>query len=86
MDTKAQPPPPARHPMFADLGDLPEDTRIGIMGQAAQDGKRIAFVVEDDAKADRYIEKLLARYRVRVLLRGLGPIRNSVTVSIGPAV
>lgn len=74
----------ARKPFFADLADLPEDERIAIIGKEAQAGKRVAFVVEDAAKADRYIRKLLLDFNVRVLERGPGPVKNTVYVKVGP--
>lgn len=70
---------------FADLAHLPEDKRIEIIGSGAEDGGIIGFVVETDTKADRYLRKLLARYRVRLIGRGRGPVEGSVLVRIGPA-
>jgi hypothetical protein len=66
---------------YADLADMPEDDRIAIIGQTAEGGKRVAFIVEDDAKADRYIEKLTKRFRVSVAKRLDGPLKGQ-TVSI----
>lgn len=70
---------------FADLADLPEDRRIAIIGRTAAAGKDIVFVVDDDVTADRYITKLLAAYRVRVITRGPGPVTAAVFVRIGQA-
>lgn len=75
----------ARKPAFADLADLPEEERIAIIGKSAESGKRVAFVVDDNAKADRYIRKLLLDFNVRVLERGSGPVKNTVYVKVGPA-
>lgn len=74
-----------RKPVFADLADLPEEERIAIIGKEAESGKRVAFVVEDTAKADRYIRKLLLDFNVRVLERGRGPVKDTVYVKVGPA-
>jgi hypothetical protein len=45
---------------FADLADLPEDERIGIIGHyIVEHGKTVAVCVDDWAgKAERYIEKI----------------------------
>ena len=68
---------------FADLADLPEDDRIEIIGRTAEAGKKVAFVVDDDEKADRYVRKLIERHAVRVLSRGPGPVKSTV-VTVGP--
>jgi len=44
----------------------------------------IAFIVDDDEKADRYIRKLRQRHKVRVISRGPGPVAQSVAVKVGP--
>jgi hypothetical protein len=54
---------------FADLADLPEDERIRIIGQTAEQGQRVGFFVDDDEKADHYIDKLLRGFRVQVVER-----------------
>lgn len=54
---------------FADLADLPEDDRIRVIGETAEQGQRVGFFVDDDAKADRYVEKLTRLYRVQVVDR-----------------
>ena len=72
-------------PFYADLADLSEDERIAIIGQQAEGGKRVAFIVEDTAKADRYIRKLLLDFNVRVEERGNGPVKDTVYVKVGPA-
>lgn len=69
---------------FADLNDVPEDDRIAIIADAAASGVVVGFVVENYAKADRYIAKITQRdQRVRVLSRGPGPIPDSVLVRVG---
>jgi hypothetical protein len=67
---------------YADLADLSEDDRIAIIGRTAESGKRVAFIVEDDAKADRYIEKLTRQYRVSVAKRLDGPVKDTVTIIV----
>ncbi len=69
---------------FADLADLPEDERIAIIGQVASGGALVGFVVDDDDKADRYIKKLSERFKVRIVDRGVGPVKNTVLVRVGP--
>jgi hypothetical protein len=69
---------------YADLADLPEDDRIHIIGKTAEAGNLTGFVVEDDEKADRYIEKLKRWHRVNILDRGPGPIRGTILVRVGP--
>lgn len=69
---------------YADLGDCGEDRRIETIGVAAAGGATIAFIVEDDAKADRYLKKLQERYKVRVIARGAGPVKDTVFVKLGP--
>lgn len=69
---------------YADLADLPEDERIAIIGRAAEGGKRVAFVVEDHAKADRYIEKLTSRFQVSVAKRLDGPVKDTVSIIVTP--
>lgn len=68
---------------FADLADLPEDDRIKAIAATAAHGHVVGFVVEDDAKADRYITKL-KRYNVRVIDRMPGPVKDTIMVRVGP--
>lgn len=71
---------------YADLADLPEEERISIIGYRVQElGEVVAFVVEDNEKADRYIRKLLLDFNVRVVERGAGPVASTVYVKVGPA-
>lgn len=69
---------------YVDLFELPEDYRIETIGTAAQDGVLVAFVVEDDEKADRYIRLLHERFKIRVVERGVGPVKDTVFVKVGP--
>lgn len=50
---------------YADLADLPEDDRIRIIGKTVMQDQIVGFFVDDDTKADRYIDKL-ARWFPRV--------------------
>lgn len=80
-------------PVFADLADLEEDKRIEMIGDSVMKTPRTsadkpvmnAFVVDDDAKADRYIKKLQDKFPgIRIIDRSDGPIKGrSVTVRIG---
>lgn len=67
---------------FADLADLPEDERITIIREVAASGNIVAVIVDDDAKADRYVRKLGAT--VRIIDRSPGPVKNTILVRIGP--
>lgn len=66
---------------YADIADMPEDDRIRAIGQTAEHGHSVAFIVEDDAKADRYIEKL-KQFNVHVTARGAGPVAGTVMVRV----
>ena len=65
------------------INAIPEDEQIATMGQMAADGRTVGFFVDDDAKADRYLEKLQAGYAVRVISRGPWP-GGIVFCRIGP--
>lgn len=48
---------------YTDLAELPEDDRIKIICEMTLERKlKTCFIVEDDEKADRYIEKCKQRY------------------------
>lgn len=48
---------------FSDLHLMTEDDRIQIIGNAAREAENaIAFIVEDNAKADRYLAKLAEHF------------------------
>jgi hypothetical protein len=84
----ATPPPIKGKPRYADLGDVDEDTRIRVIGEAVMrlsPGGTVAFVTDaDPGKADRYIKKLTSRFpEVVVLGRFKGPVKGSVTVKVG---
>lgn len=69
-----------------DLGGTGEDERIGIIGDTAMRGTVVAFVVEDNEKADRYVAKLADQFpAVQIIDRFVGPLANTVTVRVsGP--
>lgn len=67
---------------YFDLADLPEDERIAIIGRAAEQGQRVAFIVEDHAKADRYVQKLTVRFNVSVAKRIDGPVQDTISVIV----
>lgn len=76
-------------PQYADLGDMEEDRRIAIIGDAVMRlGKTAAFIMDADAgKADRYIAKLKAKFpSIVVLARFNGPVPGTVSVKVGPPV
>lgn len=52
-----------------DLFLLTEDDRIRMVGEHAATGAKVAFVVDNDAIADRYVEKLMQRYPVIITQR-----------------
>ncbi len=68
---------------YADLFHLHEDARIEIIGKRAASGERVGVVVEDNAKADRYIKKLTKLFpSVEVVDRGDGPVKDTVFVIV----
>jgi hypothetical protein len=72
--------------VFADIADHDEDTRIEIIGHAAVDHQQVTgFIVETDAKADRYVRKLQEKYPlIRIIARSPGPVAGTVLVKVGP--
>ena len=70
-------------PAYADLADVPEATRIAIIRRYLAVGKTVAFIVDNDAKADRYLRQL-EDTGAQVLDRGPGPVRSTVFVKLGP--
>lgn len=69
-------------PVFADLADMPEDERIRAIADQVTAGARVAFIVEDAAKAERYLEKLRALMAVKVIERRPGPVEGTVLVKV----
>lgn len=76
-------------PPYVDLGSLPEDRRIEMIGHRAVDHREIVgFMVDVEdgshSKGDRYIEKLIARFpSVTVMFRADGPINGVETIKVG---
>lgn len=67
---------------YADIANLPESRRIALIAATAAQCI-VGFIVEDDAKADRYVA-LLGAYPVRVIDRRPGPVAGTVMVRVGP--
>ncbi|MEO5742761.1 MAG: hypothetical protein ABIS29_19410 [Vicinamibacterales bacterium] len=68
---------------YADLADLPEDECIALIAATAAHGHLVGVMVNDDEKADRYVEKGMAYPSVRVVDRGPG-LANTILLRIGP--
>ena len=62
-------------PPYLDLHAIEEDKRIDLIGHRVVVHKdRVGFFVDDDAKADRYVAKLKAKFpSISVVERGPGP-------------
>lgn len=76
-----------KRPQYSDLGDLPEDERIQIIGSRAIDhGEKVGFFVGDEpGKPERYIKKLREQFpAIQILYRGKGPIPGTVFITVGP--
>ena len=74
---------------YSDLAELPEDTRIQIVGQMVMFQKKTCCVCVDKdvggAKGDRYITKFKKQYPgIVVLDRFDGPVANVETIKLGP--
>ncbi len=71
-------------PQFVDIADLKEDDRIDLIGHRVMDHRDVvSFIVEDDAKADRYIEKLQKKFPcIIVAWRGLGPVPGTIAIKV----
>jgi hypothetical protein len=79
--------------VYADIADYDEDKRIEMIGNTVMSGSKssadkpvmTAFIVEDEAKVDRYITKLQKRFPgIRIIDRFQGPVKGiSVTVRVG---
>ena len=69
---------------YSDLHKLPEDDRIDVIGHAATVcGKIVGVLVDDDTKADRYIQKLAAKFPAARLL-SKAPCNGVVLIRFGP--
>lgn len=71
-----------KRPIFEDLHALPENERIVKMGNHAMAGEKVGFVVEDDAKADRYIRTMITLFPKLKAVKGRGPFKKSVLVTV----
>jgi len=72
---------------YADLGPLDEGKRIETIGDAAMRLKKtVGFIVDNETIADRYIEKLKAKFPGIDVQRKLlnCPVKGVVTVKVGP--
>jgi hypothetical protein len=69
-------------PPIVDLARLSENDRIALLLRHVAQGQTVAFIVETDEKADRYVRKLGPG--VRVVWRGPGLARGTIMVKIGP--
>jgi hypothetical protein len=70
---------------FADIADMPEDDRIGVIGkEAMRYGGLVAFCTDSEpGKADRYVRKLLSRFpELEEIDRFNGPVDGLVTVKV----
>lgn len=69
---------------FKDLHKLKEDERIKMIYEAVMKvGMKGAFVVEDNAKADRYMAKLKELAPTIVEVKR-GPLNGCIAVIVGP--
>jgi hypothetical protein len=69
--------------IYIDMFAAKEMDRIDAIGKAAIGGALVGFVVEDDAKADRYIAALQQRFpTVSVVDRITGPVAGTVLVRV----
>ncbi len=76
-------------PAFADIADYEEDDRIKIIAhQVTVHHMTVVFIVEDNAKADRYMQKLHGLdHSIREIDRLPNvPTKGMITVKIGPQV
>lgn len=70
---------------YADLFNLSENERIKAIGATAEHGHVVAFIVEDDEKADRYMKKMIEQgFAVQEVGRFKGPVDGTITVKVGP--
>lgn len=72
-----------RLPPFQDMAGKPESVRIDVITAHVRAGQRVAFYVEDDAKADRYLEKLVKKMpKLFVHYRGVGLTPDTIMLTI----
>jgi hypothetical protein len=72
---------------YADLADYPEDQRVEQIGhQAITNHLTVGFIVETEAKAKRYIEKLERKFPgIRIIHQGKGPVPGAGAGESGAA-
>lgn len=68
---------------FVDLYSLPEAQRIEVLRNSVKQGLTVAFMVETNKKADRYLKKLGSDVRVEARVKDPNGI---IIVRIGPPV
>lgn len=70
-------------PAYVDLFNMTELERIGVIGTRAMRHELVAFVVETDAKASRYMRQLKKSFpRVVEVDRVAGPVANTIMVRV----
>ena len=78
---------------FFDLKRLNENERIDLIGRSVMDEPASSadkptmngFIVENEAKADRYVAKLEKRFPgIRIISRGPGPTPGLILIRVGP--
>lgn len=69
---------------FLDVADFDEDDRITMIGrQVTKYKKMVAFIVEDNEKADRYMRKLKKKFpTIKEIGRGKGPMPDVIYVKV----
>ncbi|MDX2074686.1 MAG: hypothetical protein SFX19_10055 [Alphaproteobacteria bacterium] len=79
---------------YTDLGDLPENKRIEVIGNMVMTAPQIShdrpfvagIALEDQAKADRYAEKLKKRFpQIRIIETVPGLVPGTVLLRVGKA-
>lgn len=71
---------------YADLASMPEDERIGVIGNVVMErpGEIIAVVTDSDpGKLERYVNKIVTRFPgIEVVDTLDGPVAETVTVRL----
>lgn len=69
-------------PKFRKMFFHSEEERIAAICEALRTMAKVGFVVDDTAKADRYLAKIKAQCpALRVMFRGPGPSKHCYTVT-----
>ena len=75
---------PTGMPPLLDAHRLDEGARCRAIAELALEGQIVGFIVEDDAKADRYVRKILAIAPAAVELQRVpGPVPGTILVKVG---